>query len=160
MINKTLVTSLAKMVKADQQLRKRAVISGCLKDGLAIKKIDDSHHKWLKSFIQKYGYPDVRLVGKKGMHDFWLLIQHQDDNLKLQEDCLVNCNFEQRDKAFLTDRVLLAQGKKQIYGTQFHRNARGQLVPRPIRDKAGLEARRRSAGLESFEKYQGYFRGR
>ncbi len=154
-----MVTSLSKMVKRDQQLRKRAVISGNLKDGLAIKKIDDSHHKWLKSFIQKYGYPNVRLVGKRGMHDFWLLIQHQDDNLKLQEDCLAHCNFEQKDKAFLTDRVLLAQGKKQIYGTQFHRDTKGQLVPRPIRNKAGLDARRRSVGLGSFKKYQEHFEG-
>lgn len=148
MINKTLFNSLLKMIKRDQQLRKCAVASGRLKDKLIIKKMDESHHKWLRNFIEKYGYPNNQLVGKRGMHAFWLLIQHQDNDLKLQESCLVNCNFTPKDKAYLTDRVLVAQGKKQIYGTQFYRNAKGQLIHRPIRDKAGLNVRRQLMGLK------------
>ena len=53
------------------------------------------------------------------MKAFWLLIQHQDNDVELQKQCLKRCNFELKNNAFLTDRVLINQGKKQIYGTQF-----------------------------------------
>jgi hypothetical protein len=154
MINQFLSKRLLKMVERDQRARKRAMASGKLKDGLAIKKLDETHNHQLRRIIKRYGHPTQKLIGRRGMRAWWILAQHQDEDRKLQEACLVHCDFEPKEKAYLTDRVLVGQGKKQVYGTQFYRNARGQLVPRPIKDRKNLDKRRREAGMESFEKYQ------
>jgi hypothetical protein len=55
--------------------------------------------------------------------------------------------------AYLEDRVLINEGKPQLYGTQFH-FADGKLQPRPITNKEHLEQRRKSVGLKSFADYQ------
>jgi hypothetical protein len=56
------------------------------------------------------------------------------------------------DLAYLTDRVLVNEGKKQIYGTQFH-EVDGKMVPLPVEDEAGLSARRAELGMISMEEY-------
>ena len=48
--------------------------------------------------------------------------------------------------AYLTDRVLVAEGKPQRYGTQFHR-PQGGLAPRPMEAPAEVDARRAQMGL-------------
>jgi hypothetical protein len=54
--------------------------------------------------------------------------------------------------AYLTDRVLVADGKPQRYGTQFH-SVDGKLQPRPTEDPANLDARRKSVGLPPMAEY-------
>ena len=54
--------------------------------------------------------------------------------------------------AYLTDRVLLAEGKKQRYGTQFH-SVDGKWQPRPIEDEANVDKRRLENGMMSLVDY-------
>ncbi len=56
------------------------------------------------------------------------------------------------DVAFLTDRLLVAEGKKQRYGTQFTQVGR-QFLPLPIADEANVDARRKEAGLPPLAEY-------
>ena len=58
----------------------------------------------------------------------------------------------QRDLAYLTDRVLLAEGKKQIYGSQFQQKD-GKLLPSPIEDEANVDKRRKEVGLNPLAEY-------
>ena len=111
--------------------------------------VDLVNNDLIKRIIKKYGYPSQKMIGKDGMQAFWLLVQHQDNDIELQKKCLEQCDFEHRNKAFLTDRVLINQGKKQIYGTQFI----GE-----IRDKKNVNKRRTKMGLESLEKYLNNYR--
>jgi hypothetical protein len=57
------------------------------------------------------------------------------------------------DLAYLTDRVLVADGKKQRYGTQFHR-VDGKLVPQPIEDEAAVDDRRKAVGMGTLAEYR------
>ena len=57
------------------------------------------------------------------------------------------------DFAYLTDRVLVSEGKKQIYGTQAQRGPDGRLRPAPVEDPKNLGRRRKSVGLMSERKY-------
>ena len=59
--------------------------------------------------------------------------------------------------ALLEDRVLIKQGKPQIYGSQVKTNAAGKNEFYPILDEKNVNARRASAGLEPLEKYARYF---
>mgnify|MGYP001560728744 CR=1 FL=1 len=53
-------------------------------------------------------------------------------------------DVDQADVAYLEDRILVNEGKPQLYGTQFLEGA-----PRPIKDPDHVDERRKSVGLES-----------
>lgn len=123
----------------------------------------------MKKIIKKYGWPGKSLVGSKGAFKVWLLVQHADYDLNFQSKCLELLKkavelgeADKKNLAFLTDRVLVHQGKRQIYGTQF-KSLKGKaglnLKPFLIRDPRKLDQLRKSAGLEPFTTYEKLMRG-
>jgi hypothetical protein len=54
--------------------------------------------------------------------------------------------------ALLTDRVLVHDGQKQRYGSQFDVKD-GKLVAQPVEDLSHLDARRASLGLPPMAEY-------
>ncbi len=57
------------------------------------------------------------------------------------------------DVAYLTDRVLVNEGKPQVYGTQFH-EVNGHPEPRPIEDPDSVDVRRAGVGLGTLAEYR------
>lgn len=57
-----------------------------------------------------------------------------------------------RHLAYLTDRVLVASGEPQLYGTQYTGEGEN-LRPRPVRDAEHLDERRAAMGLETAAAY-------
>ena len=55
--------------------------------------------------------------------------------------------------ALLEDRVLLRQGKHQIYGTQLLRYAGGDWFLQPLADPDHVDERRREVGLGTMKYY-------
>lgn len=148
-----LTKQIEKMAKIDQEARRKATPGKNFANYL-IYAIDGAHNSYLHNIIKIYGYPAKKLVGKRGMKKFWLLVQHQDFDPKLQENCLQRCDFEPKEKAYLTDRILTHQGRKQVYGTQFRATPdKKRLVPFPIDKKTGVDKRRRKMGLETLKVY-------
>lgn len=123
-----------------------------------IEKIDTDNTKWLKTVLDKHGWPSNSLVSKDGANAAWLLIQHADADTKFQRRCLdlmaklPKGEVALQSLAYLTDRVLLAEGKKQLYGTQFA-PIDGKLQPQPIEDEANVDARRAQVGLPPLAEY-------
>ena len=58
----------------------------------------------------------------------------------------------QKDLAYLTDRVLLKEGKQQLYGTQFTSDG-GKWIPRPLEDEPNVDSRRAAVGLPPLAEY-------
>ena len=58
-----------------------------------------------------------------------------------------------RDLAYLTNRVRVAEGRLQVYGTQLQYDSRGCASPRPSEEPALLDARRASVELEPIAEY-------
>jgi hypothetical protein len=54
------------------------------------------------------------------------------------------------DVAVLEDFVRLRAGRKQIYGTQFRRDATGKAILAPMEDSTHADLRREDAGLPPF----------
>lgn len=134
--SKTLLRQIEEMVFLDQSARKIAGRSKKFDEtNIIVYLVDAAHNQKIYKIIKKYGYPSAQIIGKKGMESFWLLIQHQDQDLELQKACLKKCDFAPKEKAYLTDRVLVNQGKNQKYGTQFYRQKNGTLTLRPIKNK-------------------------
>ncbi len=110
----------------------------------------------LKAVMNQYGFPGFDLVGEKGSNDFWLMAQHCDQDvpfqqrvLKLMKAQLTKHNADSKNYAYLTDRVLLNTGQKQLYGTQLtYRSDSCQAIPLPLRDSLAVNKRRKAIGLE------------
>lgn len=172
-INKKLALQIKEMFDIDQDLRiqgamnvklTQPLITLCEENKKTKKKsklglglvnfmvymLDAVHNYRILKIIKECGYPTKKLIGKKAMFYFWVLIQHQDFDSRLQKMCLENCDFEPKEKAHLTDRILINQGKKQKFGTQFIRKE-NKLVPRPIIDKRNVNKRRKEYNLDTLE---------
>jgi hypothetical protein len=121
-------------------------------------KVDEANTKRLAEIVEQHGWPTNTLVGPDGANAAWLLVQHADRDRKFQRQCLdlmtklPKQEVSQRDLAYLTDRVLLAEGKKQLYGTQME-PADGKWVPRPLEDPENVDPRRADHGLEPLAEY-------
>ncbi|HEY3391595.1 MAG TPA: DUF6624 domain-containing protein [Lacipirellulaceae bacterium] len=128
------------------------------KRGAAVKKVDQENTERLGVIIEEHGWPAISLVGKDGSHAAWLLVQHADADPKFQRKCLdlmaklPKTEASQADLAYLMDRVLLAEGKKQIYGTQFTSSGE-KWEPRPLEDAANVDKRRAEVGLQPLAEY-------
>ncbi len=151
-MNKDLARELLERMKADQEMRFKMTMD---------QRVDLRNCAWLKKIVQKYGWPDSKMVGKRAAVAAWILAQHADHDPAFQAECLKLLTVSYKNGhivpeyfALLTDRVRMNQGKPQVYGTQFHRRKNGKLGPWPIRDKKGLAARRITMGLGTFESYQ------
>jgi hypothetical protein len=120
--------------------------------------VDTENTAWLKTVVEKHGWPTITLVGRDGAGAAWLLVQHADRDRKFQRQCLdlmaalPKDEVSQSNFAYLTDRVLLAEGKKQLYGSQY-KLVDGKLKPRPIEDEANVDKRRSEVGLMPLAEY-------
>lgn len=124
----------------------------------AVRETDEDNRRWMKTVIAKTGWPTATMVDSDGAHAAWLLVQHADADPTFQRQCLdlmlqlPKTESSQSDVAYLTDRVLLAEGKRQLYGTQFA-TVDGTLQPRPIFDEVHVDERRASVGLCPLAEY-------
>jgi len=152
---------LLSMVEEDQAARRAAGQAG-FKDAAAnerMRAIDVRNTARMKEIIAQVGWPTKTLVGERAAQGAWLLVQHADLDLAFQKECLgllekavAAGEASGRNLAYLTDRVRVAEGKPQYYGTQFHM-VEGKLVPRPIEDEANVDARRAAVGLGTMADY-------
>src|ERR1700733_16336618 len=144
-MDEQLRTELLRRVEIDQVARKAMDLDG-------VREADGENLPWLKGVIAAHGWPGASLVGTDGAHAAWLLAQHADAEPAFQRQCLdlltaaVDAGeATRRELAYLTDRVLLAEGKPQVFGTQVSRQD-GQMVPLDLRDPNGLDERRGAGG--------------
>ena len=117
----------------------------------------------LKAIINRYGWPGRALVGDKAAHAAFIVVQHSDHDREFQKTCLPMLQAAGRrgeielwQIAFLTDMILVAEGKKQLYGTQFdpcEHSPDDPDSPCVIEDPERLELRRKEMGLPPMSDY-------
>jgi hypothetical protein len=110
----------------------------------------DDHESW----------PGRRAVGPDGAEAAWLVAQQEIDDVGLQRRCLelleisVACgDADPVHFAYLHDRVRMADGREQLYGSQFVRDEHGGLVPWHLDDTDRVDARRARLGLPPFAEH-------
>lgn len=154
MTNQTLALELISMAKADQAMRNQAMEDPSAWDG----SLDKRHTARMKKIVREYGWPDIPLVGIEASNAAWLLVQHADHDPTFQKECLILMkalpeeDILQPNIAYLEDRILTAEGKPQLYGTQFQGTGKS-LRPRPIADEKSVDRRRKSMGLGTMAEY-------
>jgi len=113
----------------------------------------------LKVIIHAQGWPTISQVGKDGAQAAWLLAQHADFDIPFQKEALSYMeNLSSHNEvnldnlAYMRDRVTLAKGEKQTYGTQGKCNG-ATWEPFPIKDPSQVDALRVGMTLDPLSDY-------
>jgi len=154
-VDEALRAELLAMQAEDQAMRLRAAPDGAQWD----PEVDRRHTARLKEMVRERGFPGRSLVGADGASAAWLIAQHsshdrefQREFLSLMEVAVAAGEAEPRHYAYLTDRIRLASGQPQVYGTQYHRDGQYILLC-PIEDPERLDERRHGVGLRGAAEY-------
>lgn len=164
-VNKELALRLFRLGVLDQKYRVYWNILRQLPTDSVGLALSDAEQNYLfeqtSDIYNTYGFPGVSMVGKAASTAAFLLLQHSpyiDQYYHTIEKAFSNSDIEPEQYAMCTDRHLVQNGKKQIYGTQFYRTdktqkkyGRSSLI-RPIKDYKHLNDRRKSIGLDPIEK--------
>jgi len=104
------------------------------------------------SIIDRFGWLSNNEVGSEGNSALWLVIQHADLETQkkyfpLMQAAVNNGKAQKKDLAYLEDRILMREGKKQLYGTQYHLDKNNQMTLWEVEDPVNLNKRRAEVGL-------------
>lgn len=151
---------------ADQEARQRAARSQEHEDDLSIKAIDRDNTAWLKMVVAQHGWPGVDLVGEEGTDAAWLIAQHAGHDAAFQRRALelvthaaLAGQVPAVHYVYLTDRVRVAEGRPQLYGTQYQDEGTG-ITAYLTEDPQRLDERRSAFGLEPHAEYERRMRER
>ena len=111
--------------------------------------------------LLKYGYPDNSKVGNIPAFNYWLIVQHMDNNKEFQRQVLDSMTprldkelISKQNWAYLYDRVKINYNDLQVYGTQTMLNADStSYIIKPTANIIDLDKRRASVGLPPIAEY-------
>ncbi|WP_410812675.1 DUF6624 domain-containing protein [Micromonospora sp. 067-2] len=148
--NKALHDELVAMLARDQADR----------GGTPQTETDQARTARLKDIIHTHGWPTFGLVGRDGENAAWAIAQHSDldpafqqQAIDLLREAVAIGQASPGNLAYLQDRVTVAKGEPQLYGTQVRCGPDGPVPATPIRDEPGVEQRRAQAGLPTLASY-------
>lgn len=148
----------------EQRLRKKLAESGVeaadAKLVAKIRALDKKHARRVSAIFDELGrWPGRSLVGREGSQATFVLVQHADFDVELQKravnllvEAVENGEASPKPVAYLTDRVRLKEGKKQLFGTQAEIED-GSVRIKPVLEPEGLAERRRQMGLVPMDEY-------
>jgi hypothetical protein len=99
-------------------------------------------------------WPTKSAVGAAGAHAVFVLAARDTALGRMAMHRLMEAGPDESlaaDVATLEDQQRLLMGRKQIYGTQFEKDASGKVVLRAMEDSAHADLRREGAGLPPFK---------
>jgi Family of unknown function (DUF6624) len=164
-MNEPLQAELIAMREKDIATRARLVETGELDDKKyhpVMKSVHEENNKRIKEIIGEFGWPLESDVGEEGSEATWLIVQHAVLEPEFQQKCinLLKTAVEKGEAkgvflAYLQDRVLIRQGKPQIYGTQ-HEVVNSRMRPLPTENPDEVDRLRSALGIWSQEEHTNY----
>jgi hypothetical protein len=153
---------LIRMRDRDQAVRDACTTGNADEIGKCIIKsadeVDRPNTRRLNEIFAAHGFPTVPLVGSEGVKAFILLMQHSGDvPLRKKSEPGMKKAFRAKvispsEYATFVDRLLVDQGKLQIYGSNFEAKE-GKLVMSPTVEVANIDKRRKKIGLPPIVEY-------
>jgi len=156
-----LADTLLRMGREDQAGREALPRAAAAGDTATLRQSlrdDSARSVWLRRVVRGHGWPTRASTPDSAADAAWLILQHspfydwQDEMLPTLQALAARGELPPADLALFTDRVLVHRGQPQRYGTQFNVTG-GRLVPAPIVDPAGVDARRAAVGLPPMADY-------
>ena len=147
--------------RSDQDVREGFGVGGTVDSSQAVAMMatDSANVKWLKAYVERWGWPTVEQVGREAVEAAFLIVQHAVHDTAFMRAMLprVEQAYRRGDLdggafAMLVDRVEVKAGRPQIYGTQLSL-VDGEWVLDSILDSARVDERRRDVGLPPLGTY-------
>ncbi|PID68027.1 MAG: hypothetical protein CR968_03720 [Flavobacteriia bacterium] len=141
---------LSEVYESDQRIRKA-------NDLIKYAKEDHRNQELVISIIEKCGMPTLNEVTQKQMNAIWLGLQHTTKKYRkkyfpLVEKAVENGDLSKQQYALMKDRILMDEGKPQIYGSQIKN---GKLYK--LANPETVNERRKKMGMKPIEDYLKYF---
>jgi hypothetical protein len=156
-MNEELRAELKRMAREDQETREELLRAGKLPQGSyapEMRRVHERNNSRMREIIAQHGWPGRSVAGEDGCEAAWLVVQHavlepefQRECVPLLERAVASGEAPGWQLAYLTDRVLMHEGKAQIYGTQYLPVKGGKSVPYIIADPENVDALRHTVGL-------------
>lgn len=125
----------------------------------AAAKQDSINLTKVVSILNQYGWVGQDRVGVDANQALFVVIQHADSSTMMRYFPLLVKSYEMGETpgkyfALMLDRLLVEQGKKQLYGTQIQMEKQnGSYSPFPIEQEATIDIRRKKVGLPPLHEY-------
>lgn len=120
----------------------------------------------IEKIVEGHGFPTSDQVGDDGVWAAYTLVLHADGDHEFQSALVPKLEVlfkagkvPGQVYAYLVDRTLVADGKPQLYGTQFH-SVGADLEIRPLANVQAVDSKRKEADLPSMSDYLCYVRVR
>lgn len=123
----------------------------------SILKKDSINLIKVSKILDTQGWPSKEKIGTRGASTIFLVIQHGNQDVKLKylpmiNEALKNDWLPKRQYAMFYDRLLLGQGKRQVYGTQLAMSKeRKKPYVLPLEDARNVDKRRAEMGLNTMQ---------
>lgn len=124
-----------------------------------INTTDSINTQRVTQILDTHGWLGPKAVGAKGNSALFLVVQHadlpiQEKYLPMMREAVKNGNAQGSSLALLEDRILMRNGKKQLYGSQVRSDKEtGEKAFFPIEDVDNVDKRRASVGLGPLAEY-------
>jgi len=111
----------------------------------------------VSKILDTKGWPSKKKIGTRGTSTLFFVIQHADlqtqvKYLPMITKAVASNNLPKRQYAMFYDRLVLRQGKRQVYGTQLamSKESKDPYVL-PLEDAKNVDKRRAKMGLNSMQ---------
>ncbi|MCH7398045.1 hypothetical protein MM236_08600 [Belliella sp. DSM 107340] len=137
---------LSEVYISDQKIRQE-------KNLIKYAKEDHRNQELIISIIEKCGMPTLNEVNQQEMNAIWLGLQHTEHKYRVKyfpliEKAVKNGDLSNEQFALMKDRILMDEGKPQIFGSQIKN---GKLYD--LEAPETVNERRQELGLEPIEDY-------
>jgi hypothetical protein len=128
-----------------------------------MQETDLKNTRRISTILDTHGWLGPKAIGEDGATALFLVVQHadlsvQEKYLPMMRQAVADGAARGADLALLEDRVLMRNGKKQIYGSQVSRNeATDTWEFAPIEDVDHVDERRAAVGLSPLADYARHF---
>jgi|SRR6056297_273719 len=137
---------LSEVYISDQKIRRENNL-------IKYAKEDHRNQELIISIIEKCGMPTLNEVNQEQMDAIWLGLQHTENKYRIKyfpliEKAVKNGDLSKEQYALMKDRILMDEGKPQIFGSQIKN---GKLYD--LEEPETVNERRQEMGLEPIEDY-------
>ena len=127
--------------------------------GMMKNKLNEGNYKEMHEIVKNHGWPTYDMVGDLAADALLLVVNHHPDAAVRKQylpQIKAACEAGQGscvEYAKIQDRVLVDEGKEQLFGMQFRYNKERKLEPFPVEKPEEVDRRRAAIGLEPLAEY-------
>ena len=150
---------LNNLCEKDQHVRIKYLDNPVPENELIMVRVDSLNNKITDSILQQYGFLSYKKIGYKAYQSLFTLYQHLPkrsfiENFPLIQTAFRNKEILKPEYAYILDRYLIFNNKKQKFGTQYFYDSTLKMNAFcPIRRFAKVDKKRKKMGLEPLEEY-------